>query len=123
MANWLYSGPVGLMVFVFIIGVVARIVGAAPYSNIYNTNFLCDNTIMAKQKLSPTAKRMKAIRDKLFAMTKARKDKKAENQRKRRAAKKNGQNIAGKDYDHKTRKFVSIKANRGNRGKGTKSEG
>ena len=69
MANWLYSGPVGLMVFVFIIGVVARIVGAAPYFNIYNTNFLCDNTIMAKQKLSPTAKRMKRLRDKLFAMT------------------------------------------------------
>ena len=123
MANWLYSGPVGLMVFVFIIGVVARIVGATPYFNMYNTLFLCDNTIMAKQKLSPTAKRMKAVRDKLFAMTKTRKDKKAENQRKRRAAKKNGQNITGKDYDHKTRKFVSVKANRGNRGKGTKSEG
>ena len=123
MANWLYSGPVGLMVFVFIIGVVARIVGAAPYSNIYNTLFLCDNTIMAKQKLSPTAKRMKRLRDKLFAMTKARKDKKAENQRKRREAKKNGQNIEGKDYDHKTQSFVSVKENRGNRGKGTKAEG
>ena len=123
MANWLYSGPVGLYVFVFIIGIVARIVGAAPYSNIYNTNFLCDNTIMAKQKLSPTAKRMKAIRDKLFAMTKARKDKKAENQRKRRAAKKNGQNIQGKDYDHNRKKFVSVKVNRGNGGKGTKAEG
>jgi hypothetical protein len=78
---------------------------------------------MAKQKLSPTAKRMKAIRDKLFAMTKARKDKKAENQRKRRAAKKNGQNIQGKDYDHNRKKFVSVKVNRGNGGKGTKAEG
>ncbi len=78
---------------------------------------------MAKQKLSPTAKRMKAIRDKLFAMTNDRRKKKAENQRKRRAAKKNGQNITGKDYDHKTRRFVSVRANRGNRGKGTKSEG
>ena len=79
--------------------------------------------LMAKQKLSPTAKRMKALRDKLFAMTKERKDKKAENQRKRRAAKKNGQNIEGKDYDHKKKKFVSVKANRGNYGKGTKAEG
>ena len=123
MANWLYNGPVGLMVFVFIIGVVARIVGATPYSNIYNTIFLCDNTIMAKQKLSPTAKRMKAVRDKLFAMTKTRKDKKAENQRKRRAAKKAGKNISGKDYDHNRKRFVSVKVNRGNGGKGTKAEG
>ena len=123
MANWLYSGPVGLMVFVFIIGVVARIVGAAPYFNIYNTNFLCDNTIMAKQKLSPTAKRMKRLRDKLFAMTDDRRKKKAENQRKRRAAKKAGKNISGKDYDHNRKKFVSVKVNRGNGGKGTKAEG
>ena len=123
MANWLYSGPVGLMVFVFIIGVVARIVRAAPYFNIYNTLFLCDNTIMAKQKLSPTAKRMKAVRDKLFAMTKTRKDKKAENPRKRRAAKKACKNISGKDYDHNRKRFVSVKVNRGNGGKGTKAEG
>ena len=98
-------------------------VGGTQYLYIYNILFLCDNTTMAKQKLTPTAKRQKAIRDKKAAMTKSRKDKKAENQRKRRAAKKNGQNIAGKDYDHKTRKFVSVKSNRGNRGKGTKSEG
>ena len=38
---------------------------------------------MAKQKLSPTAKRMKAARDKRAAMTTDRKKKKAENQRKR----------------------------------------
>ena len=67
---------------------------------------------MAKQKLTPTAKRMKAIRDK-----------KAENQRKRRAAIKAGKNIKGKDYDHKDKKFKSVKANRGNDGKGTKREG
>jgi hypothetical protein len=102
---------------------VARIVGATPYSNIYNTLFLCDNTIMAKQKLSPTAKRMKAVRDKLFAMTNDRRKKKAENQRKRRAAKKAGKNISGKDYDHNRKRFVSVKVNRGNGGKGTKAEG
>ncbi len=75
------------------------------------------------QKLSPTAKRMKAVRDKRAAMTEERKRKKAENQRKRRAAKKAGINIKGKDYDHKDGKFKSIKANRGNDGKGTKKEG
>ena len=75
------------------------------------------------QKLTPTAKRMKAIRDKRAAMTEERKRKKAENQRKRRAALKAGVNIKGKDYDHKDGKFKSIKANRGNDGKGTKKEG
>ena len=40
---------------------------------------------MAKQNLTPTAKRMKAVRDKKAAMTDDRRKKKAENQRKRRA--------------------------------------
>ena len=65
---------------------------------------------------------MKAIRDKRAAMTADRREKKAENQRKRRAAIKAGKDIKGKDYDHKDRKFKSIKANRGNDGKGTKKE-
>jgi len=77
---------------------------------------------MAKQKLTPTARRQKAIRDKRAAMTASRRKKKAENQRKRRAAIKAGKNIKGKDYDHKDRKFKSVKANRGNDGKGTKKE-
>ena len=77
---------------------------------------------MAKQKLTPTAKRMKAARDKKAAMTADRRDKKAENQRKRRAAKKAGKDIKGKDYDHKDGKFKTVKANRGNDGKGTKKE-
>ena len=75
------------------------------------------------QKLSPTAKRMKAIRDKKAAMTPDRRKKKAENQRKRRVATKAGKNIKGKDYDHKDKKFKSVKKNRGNDGKGTKREG
>lgn len=74
------------------------------------------------QKLSKRAKAAKARRDKKYAMTTDRKRKKAENQRKRRAAKKRGVSLKGKDYDHKTRKFTSVKANRGNRGKGTKKE-
>ena len=74
------------------------------------------------QKLTATARRMKAARDKRAAMTKDRKDKKAENQRIRRKAIKEGKNIKGKDYDHKDGRFKTIKANRGNDGKGTKKE-
>ena len=77
---------------------------------------------MAKQKLTLKAKSDKKKRDLAFAKTFARKKKKAENQRKRRAAIKAGKNIKGKDFDHKDRKFKSIKANRGNDGKGTKKE-
>ena len=77
---------------------------------------------MAKQKLSSKAAADKKKRDLAFAKTFARKRKKAENQRKRRQAMKEGKNIKGKDYDHKDRKFKSVKANRGNDGKGTKNE-
>lgn len=74
------------------------------------------------QKLSKKAKAAKKARDKRYAMTDDRRRKKAENQRKRRAAKKKGKSIKGKDYDHKTGRFVSVKKNRGNHGKGTKKE-
>tara|TARA_R100001510_G_scaffold40121_1_gene36519 strand:+ start:234 stop:467 length:234 start_codon:yes stop_codon:yes gene_type:complete len=77
---------------------------------------------MAKQNLTPTAKRMKAARDKRAAMTPDRRKKKADNQVKRRAAIKAGKNIKGKDYDHKDGRFKTIKANRGNDGNGTKNE-
>ena len=51
-----------------------------------------------------------------------RRSKKAENQRKRRKAeKKHGKNwLLDKDYDHTKKRFVSVKKNRGNYGKGTK---
>ena len=75
------------------------------------------------QKLSPTARRAKLARDLACAKTDSRRRKKAENQRKRRKAIKNGENIKDKDYDHKDKKFKSVKANRGNDGKGTKKEG
>jgi hypothetical protein len=78
---------------------------------------------MGKQKLTATAARMKAARDLRAALTPARRKKKAENQRERRAALKSGKNIEGKDYDHKDGRFKSIKANRGNDGEGTKKEG
>ena len=74
------------------------------------------------QKLSPTARRDKLARDLAYAKTPARRQKKAENQRLRRAAIKAGQNIDGKDYDHKDERFESVKANRGNDGQGTKKE-
>ena len=74
------------------------------------------------QKLSAIGRRTKLARDLAFAKTLSRKRKKAENQRLRRAAKKAGVNIEGKDYDHKTKKFKTVKANRGNDGKGTKNE-
>tara|TARA_R110000796_G_scaffold89302_1_gene192744 strand:+ start:324 stop:578 length:255 start_codon:yes stop_codon:yes gene_type:complete len=67
------------------------------------------------QNLSPTARRMKAIRDKRAAMSPIRKAKKAENQREHKA----NPGMKGKDYDHKTSTFKSVKANRGNDGKGT----
>jgi hypothetical protein len=71
------------------------------------------------QNLTPTARRMKAIRDKKAAMTPARRKKKAENQKKHR----DNPQMKGKDYDHKDGKFKSVKANRGNDGEGTKKEG
>ena len=77
---------------------------------------------MPKQKLSLKARIAKKKRDLAAANTDRRKKMRAENQRKRRAAIKAGKNIKGKDYDHKTKKFITIKANRGNRGRGTKKE-
>lgn len=75
---------------------------------------------MAKQRLSPKAAAAKKARDLAYAKTDRRREMKAENQRKRRAAKKAGKNIDGKDYDHNTRKFVSVKRNRSGHGKGTR---
>ena len=71
------------------------------------------------QKLSATAKRDKAARDLAFAKTPARRAKKADSQRKHRA----NPNAKGLDWDHKDQRFESPAKNRGNDGKGTKSEG
>jgi len=75
---------------------------------------------MGKQKLSKEAAARKKKRDLASANSARRKAMRAENQRKRRAAIKAGKNINGKDYDHNTKKFVSVKKNRGGFGKGTK---
>ena len=74
------------------------------------------------QKLSPTARRRKLARDLAAAKTPSRRRKKAENQRRRRARIKAGLSVIGLDYDHKAKKFKSVKKNRGNDGKGTKKE-
>tara|TARA_R100001594_G_scaffold147522_1_gene200684 strand:- start:1463 stop:1675 length:213 start_codon:yes stop_codon:yes gene_type:complete len=69
------------------------------------------------QNLTPTARRMKAIRDLRAAKTKKRKDRKAENQR-------IGQR-SDSDIHHKSdgsTERVSVKNNRGNFGNGTKNE-
>jgi len=74
------------------------------------------------QKLSPRARIAKARRDLRAAKTDDRRKKKAENQRRRRARIKAGLSVIGLDYDHKAKKFKSVKKNRGNDGKGTKKE-
>ena len=73
-----------------------------------------------KQKLSAQARRDKAARDLAFAKSPARRAKKAHSQREARA---NPSAAAGKDYDHKRGRFVSVNSNRGNEGEGTKKEG
>lgn len=73
---------------------------------------------MGKQKLSPEAAIAKAKRDLRYANSRDREIKRAESQKKRRAAKKSGQNIEGKDYDHNTGRFVSSSYNRGGTQKG-----
>jgi AMMECR1 domain-containing protein len=72
-----------------------------------------------RQQLSPSARRAKAARDKAYAMSPARKAKKAHAQRKRRE---NPHEAKGQDYDHKRQRFVSVKSNRGNEGQGTRKE-
>ena len=74
------------------------------------------------QKLSKRAKAAKRKRDLATANTLKREKMRAENQRKRRKAIKKGKNIKGKDYDHTKKRFVSVKANRGGHGRGTKKK-
>lgn len=82
---------------------------------------------MGNQKLSKEAALAKARRDLRYAKTEDRRQKKADSQKKRRDAIKNGQNINGKDFDHNTGRFTSVAHNRGgtqasNKPDGTKQE-
>ena len=72
----------------------------------------------SKQKLSPKAAKDKARRDLAMANTKRRKTMRAENQKKHR----DNPGQKGKDYDHTTGKFTSVKSNRGGQGNGTKGK-
>ena len=72
------------------------------------------------QKLTSRALAAKRKRDLAAANTRRREKMRAENQRKRRKAIKAGKKIKNKDYDHTKKRFVSIKANRGGHGKGTR---
>ena len=72
---------------------------------------------MGKQKLSPTARRDKAARDKATAMTPLRRKRKAQNQR---IGQRSDSDIHHAS-DGSTRR-VSINSNRGNFGEGTKKE-
>jgi len=78
--------------------------------------------IKLKQKLSPKASAAKKKRDLDAANTNKRSTFRAESQKKRRAAKKRGVDLTGKDYDHRTSSFKSVAYNRGGGGKGTKNE-
>jgi hypothetical protein len=72
-----------------------------------------------KQKLSKEAALKKAVSDLAMAKTPYRRAAKADAQKKHRDSPVN----KNKDYDHKSGTFKSVKANRGNDGKGTKIEG
>jgi hypothetical protein len=79
------------------------------------------------QDLSPQALRRKRIRDLKYANSRDREIKRADSQKRRRAALKNGVNLDGKDFDHNTGKFTSVSHNRGgtqpqHRKDGTKAE-
>tara|TARA_R110002050_G_scaffold271953_1_gene415597 strand:+ start:298 stop:537 length:240 start_codon:yes stop_codon:yes gene_type:complete len=71
-----------------------------------------------KQKLSKEAALKKAARDLAMAKTPARRFKKRDAQKKHR----DNPSMKGKDYDHRTSSFTSVKFNRGGGGNGTKNE-
>ena len=71
----------------------------------------------------PAARKKKAKLDKKINARPEQTKKRTESGRKRREAKRNGQNVKGKDYDHATNRFVSEKTNRGRTGEGARVKG
>lgn len=67
---------------------------------------------------SAAGRKKKAAYDKKLNARPEQKAKRAELSRIRYAAKKKGKAIDGLDYDHKSKRFVTPKANRGRRGEG-----
>jgi hypothetical protein len=66
---------------------------------------------------NPQARKKKAAEDKRINARPAQKRKRSEAGSKRYAAKRDGRNVSGKDYDHKQGKFISSSANRGQKEK------
>jgi len=58
--------------------------------------------------------------DRIHSASGPAKRKRADANRKRRAAKKAGKNIKGKDYDHAVKRFVKTSTNRGRKGEGNR---
>jgi len=69
---------------------------------------------------NPKARKKKAQTDKKINARPEQIKKRTECGRKRSEAKKNGKSIAGKDYDHATKRFVKSSTNRGRRGEGNR---
>lgn len=61
---------------------------------------------------NPLAYAKKRAYDKMFNKKKEQIKKRVEANRKRREAKAKGQNVEGKEYDHRTKKFISQYTNR-----------
>lgn len=72
---------------------------------------------------NPDARKRKYRTDKKINARPEQKKKRVEANRARRRAKRKGQNVKGKDYDHATKRFVSSKTNRGRKGEGGRKKG
>ncbi len=69
---------------------------------------------------NPSGRRKKSILDTKINARPEQIKKRTEANQKRAIAIKGGKDIKNKDYDHATRRFVSIKKNRGRRGEGNR---
>ncbi len=67
---------------------------------------------------NPKARKKKAKTDKKINERPAQVKKRTESNKARARAKKQGKNIEGKDYDHATGRFETVKKNRGRKGEG-----
>lgn len=72
----------------------------------------------ANPKKAAAARKKKAATDKKINARPEQKKKRSELGKIRSKAKANGKKIKGKDYDHATKRFTSVKANRGRKGEG-----
>lgn len=69
-------------------------------------------------RTNPRARRKKQKKDKAINSRPEQIQKRVESNRARRRARRKGQNIKGKDYDHAVDRFVSVRTNRGRKGEG-----